>query len=167
MAIKKDFLIYVVEDNKMYNHLVTAFLKKKDFTNVKSFYTGTACLKALKNGEFPDVVIQDYFLEEMNGIDVLRRVKKISPKTEFIFLTGNESMEVAVNSIKFGAYDYVIKDNVALEKVLDKIQKISKLFKLLQRNRQIRKSMVLFLVGLLVIVIFSILYFVVDIFGVN
>lgn len=100
-------------------------------------------------------------MEDMNGIEVLKKLKKISPKAEFIFLTGNESTEVAVNSIKYGAYDYIIKDDVALDKVNDKIVKIIKLKDLENKNRQIKKSILLTSMGVLIIVILSILFFVI------
>ena len=163
MATKKNLLIFVVEDNKIYNHLVSEFLKKKKI-EIKSFYNGKECLNAVKNGEIPDIIIQDYFLEDMNGIDVLKQVKKISHKTEFIFLTGNENMEVAVNTIKYGAYDYIIKDELALDRVVNKIQKIVKMFELESKNKQIKKAMIGFLVVVVVLIIFALLYFVADLF---
>lgn len=163
MATKKNLLIFVVEDNKIYNHLVSEFLKKKKI-EIKSFYNGKECLNAVKNGEIPDIIIQDYFLEDMNGIDVLKQVKKISHKTEFIFLTGNENMEVAVNTIKYGAYDYIIKDELALDRVVNKIQKIVKMFELESKNNQIKKAMIGFLVVVVVLIIFALLYFVADLF---
>lgn len=166
MAAKKN-LIYVVEDNKVYNKLITEYLAKQDFTNIKSFFSGEECVSAIEKGEKPDIIIQDYFLEKMNGVDVLLKVKKISPGSEFIFLTGNESMEVAVNTIKFGAYDYIIKDKVTLDKVVDRIQKIRKVKALEMRNKQIQKFIILFLGVIFLIVLFAVLYFVVDIFNVH
>lgn len=160
-------LIYVVEDNKVYNKLVVEYLSKKNFHNVKAFYSGEECLKAISSGENPDVVIQDYYMDGMNGLQVLQRVKKKSPKTEFIFLTGNESMEVAVNSIKYGAYDYIIKDEVALDKANDKVTKILRLKNLENRNKQIRKYMTITVVVLVLIVIFSVLIYMVDIFNIK
>lgn len=164
-AIKN--LIYVVEDNKVYNKLITEYLAKQNFINVKAFFSGEECVDAIQKGEKPDIIIQDYFLEKMNGIDVLLNVKKISPDSEFIFLTGNESMEVAVNTIKFGAYDYIIKDKVTLDKVVDRIQKIRKVKALEMRNKQIQKFIILFLSVIFLIVLFAVLYFVVDIFNVH
>lgn len=167
MAAKKNNLIYVVEDNKVYNKLITEYLSKQNFTNVKPFFSGEECVNSIEKGEKPDIIIQDYFLEKMNGIDVLLKVKKISPSSEFIFLTGNESMEVAVNTIKFGAYDYIIKDKVTLDKVVDRIQKIRKVKALETRNKQIQKFIILFLSVIFLIVLFAVLYFVVDIFNVH
>jgi DNA-binding NtrC family response regulator len=103
----------------------------------------------------------------MNGIDVLLQVKKKSPESEFIFLTNNESMEVAVNTIKFGAYDYIIKDKITPDKLMDRIQKILKLKNLEKRNKQIQIGIILFLTGIFLIVFFAVLYFVFDVFNVN
>ncbi|MEE4287573.1 MAG: response regulator [Mariniphaga sp.] len=167
MAAKKTNLIYVVEDNQVYNKFITEYLKKQNFTNIKSFFSGEECVKAIDQGEQPDIIIQDYFLEKMNGIDVLLQVKKKSPASEFIFLTNNESMEVAVNTIKFGAYDYIIKDKITPDKLMDRIRKILKTKALEKKNKQIQVGIILFLTGIFLIVFFAVLYFVVDIFNVN
>lgn len=166
MTINRNLLIYVVEDNKIYNKMVTEFLAKQGFKNVKSFLSGKACAEAVNDGESPHIVIQDYFLEDSTGIDVLLDVKKHSKSSEFIFLTANENMEVAVNSIKYGAYDYIIKDNdLAFKKVLNKIEKISKLIELQRRNVVIRKAMIVSLIVLVVIVIFISLHTFFNAFG--
>lgn len=166
MGVNKDLLIYVVEDNKMYNKLVVEYLAKQGFSHVKPFFSGKECIKTVKGGESPDIVIQDYFLDDSNGIDVLLNVKKHSKSSEFVFLTGNENMEVAVNSIKYGAFDYIIKDNdVALKKVLNKIEKISKMIELQRRNKVIKKAMIVSLVVLVAIVVFTFLHTFFDAFG--
>lgn len=166
MSAKSDILLYVVEDNKIYNRMVVEFLKKEGYTNVKSFLTGEECIKSVVNGESPDIVIQDYFLSGFNGAEVLQRVKKHSKHSEFIFLTANENMEVAVNTIKYGAYDYIIKESdVALKKVLSKIEKIEKLLELEKRNKVIKTIMTASLFILIAIVIFSVLHFFFDTFG--
>jgi len=166
MAVEDEYLIFVVENNKIYNHLVSEYLKKHNFSRVRSIFSGEECIQVIEKGEIPDIIIQDYLLEEMNGIDVLRKVKKKSPRTDFLFLTSNENMDVAVNTIKFGAYDYIVKDKLALEKVVFKINKIIQLKKLQEKNNQIRKSMLIFTGFIFLIVIFAFLYFVVDIFNV-
>jgi len=159
MSINTTSLIFVVDDNKVYNQLVSDYLKKKGYGNVMSFYSGEACLKELKNKNFPDIIVQDYNMDILNGIDVLKEVKKINPKTEFIFLSGNESTELIVNSIKYGAFDYVIKGRLALEKVIDKIQKIGNMIELKKKNKQIKQFMTITVVLLVGIVLASIFYF--------
>lgn len=164
--MNKNLLIYVVEDNKLYNRLVVDFLQKQGMKNVKSFYRGNDCLNAVKAGEHPDIVIQDYHLDDSTGTAVLQAVKKRSKRSEFIFLTANEDMEVAVNSIKYGAFDYIIKDNdLALKKVLNKIDKISQMLTLEKRNRSVRTIMVVTLFLLMAIIILLALHEVFDLFG--
>jgi DNA-binding NtrC family response regulator len=166
MDIRKKYLIFVVEDNNTYNHLVVGHLRKNGFTSVKSFSSGKDCIEAVLNKEVPNIIIQDYFMNEMNGLEVLQKVKKVIPDAEFIFLTGNEDIEVAVTTMKSGAYDYVIKDNVALDKVVNKIQKIIKVFELERKNKQIQFLVRMFVLLVSVVIVFSILIFAFDIFHV-
>ncbi len=168
MGINKNLLIYVVEDNKMYNKIVVEFLSKQGFKNIKSFLSGNECVNTVKEGESPDVVIQDYHLEDINGIDVLMNVKKHSKKSEFVFLTGNTDMEVAVNSIKFGAFDYIIKDNdVALKKVVAGIENISKLLIIQRRHKILKSAMLSALIVMMVAVTFTFLHTFFNVFGLH
>jgi len=164
MDIRKNYLIFVVEDNKLYNQLIVGHLSKSGYANVKSFTSGKECIDAIKNKEVPNIVIQDYFMNDMNGIEVFQKIKKLVPKTEFIFLTANENVEVAVSTMRLGAYDYVIKDSVALDKVVNKIQKIIKILELERKNKQTKTQVRIFLLVVFVIVVFSILIFALDIF---
>lgn len=158
---RKKHLVYVVEDNAVYNRIVAEYLKKKHITNVVSFHSGKECLASLENGKYPDIVIQDYALTDMTGIEILKKVKKLSPRTEFVFLTANESTEVAVNTIKYGAYDYIIKDEMALEKVVNKIGKIAILLTVKDKNKEIKILKIMFLAFLFVVVALAFLYFVI------
>jgi len=152
--VNKNLLVFVVEDNKLYHKLVVDFLRKQGLKRVKSFYNAEDCLAAVNKGERPDIVIEDYHLNDTTGIAVLQEVKKISERTEFIFLTSHEDMEVAVNSIKYGAFDYIIKDNdIALKKVYNKIGKISKIIELEKRNRFVQNAMAVSLAILVAIVV--------------
>lgn len=168
MGIEKSLLLYVVEDNKIYNRMVCEYLKTKNYTNVKSFESGKECIKTVKNGEKPDIVIQDYHLQDTNGIEVLQAVKKHCKTTEFIFLTANDNMEIAINTIKYGAFDYIVKDNeIAFKKVEDKIQKISKAILLNKKNKTIKSIMIITVGILFVIVLLGFLQVFFNIFGIS
>jgi len=147
-------LIFVVEDNQMYNKLVVSYLKTNKFTNVESFYTGEEVLKNMNRN--PDIVIQDYLLDGMTGIEVLIKAKKISPNVEFIFLSGNDSIDIAINSMKYGAYNYIVKDQMALQKLVEKIQKINSVSKLVETKRKFKIGVILFFVGLGVLILITI-----------
>ncbi|NQU86273.1 MAG: response regulator [Mariniphaga sp.] len=165
MGSLKNPLMYVVEDNKIYNKLIVNFLEKKGFSNIKSFFNGEDCLRNLKAK--PDIVIQDYLLEGLNGIEVLKRGKKHYPDTEFIFLSGQSSMEIAVNTMRYGAYDYIVKDEATLDRLVDKIGRIIKAQKVERANKNVKRFMLGFIIFLLLVVLFFVIYFFTDIWGIH
>jgi DNA-binding NtrC family response regulator len=154
MQNKKNPLIFVVEDNQMYNKLVVSYLKTNKFTNVESYLSGEDALKNMDKN--PDIVIQDYLLEGMTGIEVLIKAKKSNPTVEFIFLSGQDSIDIAINSMKYGAYDYIVKDQMALQKLVNKIHKINSVTELVKSNKRYRVGVVLFFIGLALLVLITI-----------
>lgn len=151
MVTTKNPLIYVVEDNQVYNRLIVSFLKTNKLTNVESFSTGEDALKAMEKQ--PAVVIQDYLLEGMNGIEVLKKAKKIAPNVEFIFLSGQDNIDVAINTMKYGAYDYIVKDQMALKKLVNKIQKIQSYNQLEVSKTRYKMGVILFFVFLAIFIV--------------
>ena len=151
MQKETDPLIFIVEDNPVYNKLIVNYLNSKKFNRIESFFSGEECLKRIS--EKPDIIIQDYLLEGIDGIEVLKATKKIYPHTEFIFLSGQDSVDVAINTMKLGAYDYIVKDQVALKKMVDKITKILATQKLVKSNKRYKTGLVLFFVALAVIIL--------------
>lgn len=147
----KDPLIFIVEDNQVYNKLVVSYLRSKKFKRVKTFSTGEECLKHI--GEKPDIVIQDYLLEGMNGIDVLKKVKEKCPDTEFIFLSGQDSIDVAINTMKYGAYDYIVKDQIALKKMVNKINRIISVQQLVKSNKRYKVGVSMFFIILVIVIV--------------
>ena len=125
MQNPEDPLIFIVEDNSIYNKIIASHLRTKKFRRIESYLSGEECLKNLYKK--PDIVIQDYLLDGISGIEVLRTAKQMHPETEFIFLSGQDSLIIAVNSIKYGAVDYIIKDRFALIKLMENIDKIIKM----------------------------------------
>ncbi|MEK7196492.1 MAG: response regulator [Nitrospirota bacterium] len=76
-----------------------------DVTAVKS---GAAGLRLLENEAF-DLVLTDLKMPDMDGIEVLRRVREGWPAIEVIIITGYQTVETAVKAIKLGAFDYIEK----------------------------------------------------------
>jgi two-component system OmpR family response regulator len=119
--------IFLVDDDSLFlkslEHLLLHKLKYQ--INIKPFHSGEEFLEHLD--EKPDIVVLDYLLngqrpQAMNGIDILTQVMNQHPDTTVIMLSGHEKLEVAVESIKHGAYDYVIKNENALLKIQNLIR---------------------------------------------
>lgn len=122
--------IAIVEDDPMFRHAIEYFLKKNPENRVFSFSSGEECFAHYHSLD-PEIFILDYKLNEafgkdrMNGLDVLRKVKSVKPETEIIFLSGQESFEVATAAIKDGASEYIVKDDKALPKMLNEVNRMS------------------------------------------
>jgi DNA-binding NarL/FixJ family response regulator len=137
-------LIFIVEDNTLYNKLVASHLRMNKFQRIECFLSGEECLLNLYKN--PDIIIQDYHMGGINGVDVLRKSKKTNPSTEFIFLSGDDSYEIAANTIKYGAYDYLIKDRFALKKLVDAINNIIKIHRIVPPKKRFRIGVPFFLI---------------------
>ena len=146
-------LLFVVEDNRIYNNLIVSYLKSHKFTRVESYLTGEEALNNMHKN--PDIVIQDYLLDGMTGIEVLIKAKKIHPKVEFIFLSGNDNIDIAINSMKYGAYNYIVKDQMALQKLVEIIHKIGSATEYVKSKKTLKMGVILFFVGLGILIIIT------------
>jgi DNA-binding NtrC family response regulator len=134
--------IFIVEDDEPINVMLCKFVDKQGFPKVKGFLSAEEMLKELPQKE-PVIIIQDFDLPGMNGLDTIRTVKAKKTNAEFIFLSGQRSIEVAIEAMKSGAFDYIVKDNFAKENVVAKIKNLLKVEQLyLQRNR-FRKMLII------------------------
>jgi len=160
MQDTNDSLIFVVEDNRVYNKLIVSYLKTNKFTNVMPFYSGEDTINNLYRN--PDIIIQDFLLDGMNGIDVLKKAKEQNQNIEFIFLSGQDNIDVAINTMKYGAYDYIVKDQTALKKLVNKINKIQSVNKLVKSNKRYRLGVILFFVviAIIILVVLSFAFFI-------
>jgi DNA-binding NtrC family response regulator len=112
-------LIFVVIESPIYNNLVVGFLKSRRYKNLMSFASGKECLEHLNLN--PDIFVCSYSMEDMNGLELMKKVKTDLPETDFFFLSGQNDVEVAVNIIKHGASDYIVKNDRALTKLAKSI----------------------------------------------
>jgi len=101
--------LFIVDDNKLAVTNLQYYLQNKFGTsiNVSTFNDGESCLA--KVDKETNIVILDYFMKGKNGLDTLKSIKTINPKTEVIMLSGNEDMALAIETFRAGATDYVIK----------------------------------------------------------
>lgn len=144
-------LIFIVEDNTIYGKLILAHLRAHQLLRTEIFKSGEECLKNLFKK--PDIIIQDYLLDGIDGIEVLKETKKKCPETEFIFLSGQDNIQIAIKSIQYGATDYIVKDKNALEKVLAKIQKIVARQEISNFDRKYKAGLKVFFIALAFIVL--------------
>jgi DNA-binding NtrC family response regulator len=115
--------ILLVDDEAEFLELMTKRLDRRNF-QVSTAANGADALKLLA-GTPVDVVVLDVRMPGMDGIETLKHIKKLTPATEVILLTGHANMEVALEGMTQGAFDYLLKP-VAINDLIFKIQDAAK-----------------------------------------
>ncbi len=100
--------VLFVDDEVPFVEALTKRLTKRDLEIVPA-YSGDEALKKLAEQTAVEVVILDVKMPGMDGIEVLGEIKKKFPLVEVIMLTGHATVESAIEGMKLGAFDYLMK----------------------------------------------------------
>ena len=114
--------IFIVEDNEWYSEYLKYNLSLNPDYNVTTFLSGKDCIKHLNLN--PDIITLDINLPDMQGDEVMKRIKSFNPTVPIIIISGQEDLTTALNLIKKGAYEYIIKDDNTKDVLWNSVQKI-------------------------------------------
>jgi two-component system, OmpR family, response regulator len=114
-----EFNVLLVDDETEFVETLVKRLRKRKVKTV-AVGSGEEALKILKETSI-DVVVLDVKMPGMDGIETLREIKKIGPLVEVIMLTGHANMEVAIEGMELGAFDYLMKP-MDIDELLYKLQ---------------------------------------------
>lgn len=149
MGTKNEPLIYLVDDDQLYVRTLERYLAEglKKKAMIRSFRTGEELMKDLPANK-PDVIVMDHMLNSeqpfaMDGLLAMQKVKQIYPDVRVVMLSGQDKMEVAINSLKSGADDYVVKNDNAFLRIRNVIRNLME-----NRAKNRRKELNQMLVGL-------------------
>ena len=98
--------VLIVDDEKIMRESLRDWLK--DSYNVTTAETGEETIELIKNHDF-DALILDVRLTGKSGIEILKEVKQIKPQINSIIMTAYPSVELAVEAMKAGAAEYIVK----------------------------------------------------------
>lgn len=110
--------VLLVDDEKDFVETLAKRLKTREF-KVDFTLSGDEAVKWLEKRD-TDVVVLDVRMPGMDGIETLREIKRIKPLVEVIMLTGHATVETAIEGMKLGAYDYLMKPT-DMNDLVDKI----------------------------------------------
>jgi len=113
-------LVLLVDDEVPFVETMTKRLKKRDLV-VNVAFSGQEALDILDKHRNTDVVILDVKMPGMDGIETLEKLKKSYPLTEVVMLTGHATVESAIEGMKKGAYDYLMKP-CDIEQLMQKVE---------------------------------------------
>ena len=132
------FRILVVDDEPAQRELVSGFLRKRGF-EVDEAAGGQAALARFTQEPF-DLVLTDQRMPDLSGLDLLQRLRAVTPEAAVIVMTAYGTIETAVGAIKAGATDYLSKP-INLDELLHRIERVRERQRLLGENRELRAAL--------------------------
>ena len=135
-SLNRPLRIFVVEDDPWYGELLAYHLGLNPDNQVTRYDSAAALLGAMDNS--PDVVTLDFSLPDMQGDELLQRVKNQSPETAVVVISGQEDISTALNLIRQGAYDYFVKNEETRDRLWNAVNNIRKNVALTLEVKQLR-----------------------------
>jgi DNA-binding NtrC family response regulator len=168
MATNKRYL-FLVDDEPIQNEMLKDYLAERFLYDIKTFESGEEMLQNMNLQ--PEIVVLDYHLsahkaDAKNGVEVLRAIKDQYPETQVLMLSGQDKIDVAVDSMKYGAYDYIVKGETAFSRTENIINNISELHKTKTINKGYKNTITMMTVVIVLFVLLALyLYFFTTAFG--
>lgn len=131
------FKIAIAEDDKWYAEMLKYSLSLNPDYEVFVFNTGKSLLNKLKEIE-PAVVTVDFSLPDMNGDEILKKIKIINPEIEVVVVSGQEDVTTAIDLLKQGAYDYLVKNEEVRDRIWNTVLNIKENIGLKEEVKQLR-----------------------------
>ena len=134
----KNYSILIIDDEKSQREILSGFLSKKGY-KVYSAESGPQGLKIVKEKTI-DIILSDFKMPEMTGIEILEKVSLINPNISFVIITAFGTVENAVRAMQLGASDYISKP-VNLDELEILLDRIVENKNLLSENQFLREQL--------------------------
>ncbi len=122
--MENQFKFFIVDDDVFFANMYEQYLKNINYSDIVYFDNGTDCLNNLNLD--PDIIFLDHNMDDMTGFEVLKKIKRYNPNIYVVMISGQENIKTAVDALKYGAFDYVIKDSNVCDKLTQIITNIIK-----------------------------------------
>jgi DNA-binding NtrC family response regulator len=130
MKNNQAFKVFIVEDDTWYGSMLQHYLSLNPEYVVKRFESPGEFFSHLH--ENPDVVTLDYSLPDCDGAEVLKKIKQHNPDSRVIVISGQEDVATAINLLKNGAFDYIVKDDETKDRLWNSIKNLREISTLRQ-----------------------------------
>lgn len=133
------YTIHVVEDDPWYGEVLTYHLSLNPDYKVTRFESAKDCLAGLSAK--PDLITIDFSLPDMKGDDLFKKVREVNPTVPVIIISAQEDVGVAVNLLKMGASDYLVKDEATKDLLWNSVVRIRENQSLKREVEQLREEL--------------------------
>lgn len=156
--------MFIIDDDPVQTEMIKDYLNERYIFELKVYETGEHALPDVEKFK-PEIVVLDYHLNSgnknaKNGVEVLKQIKKVSPETKVIMFSGQDNINIALDSMRNGAYDYIIKGETAFNKMENTVNRLGEMHKLESINKAQKRTITILAFAIGIFVILGILYYI-------
>lgn len=135
----EEFKIFIVEDDLWYGQILEYHLSLNPDYKITRFTTAKECLAHLH--ERPHLISLDFSLPDMNGDKVYKKIREVLPEVPVIIISAQEDISIAVDLLKMGVSDYLIKDDATKDLLWNSILRVRENQSLKQEVEQLKEEL--------------------------
>ena len=118
----EDLKVFIVDDDPFCRMMYHQHLLNLGFKESSLFSCGPDCISRLS--EKPDIIFIDYDMKPFNGLETLQLIRQYDPNIYLVMLSAQKDIRVAINALKYGAFDYISKGKDDLDMMTKAITNI-------------------------------------------
>lgn len=118
--VSSNHKIFIVEDDSWYRNFLNYTLQLNPDYEVHTFENAKDCINNLHKK--PDLITIDYSLPGMNGTELIKKIKEIDEQIQLIVISGQEDLSTAIELLKLGVFDYIIKNEDTKIRLMNSVQ---------------------------------------------
>jgi DNA-binding NtrC family response regulator len=122
METQTQLKFFIVDDDIFFANVYNQYLINLNYNDITLYVNGNDCINNLKQN--PDIIFLNHNADDSSEFEVLKKIKSYNPNIYVIMIFEQENIKTVVDSLKFGAFDYVIKGidiNIKMALLIDKI----------------------------------------------
>jgi two-component system, OmpR family, response regulator len=162
LSLENARYVFIIDDDPIQTEMIKDYLKDRYVFELKVYAEGEQALIDVEKLK-PEMVVLDYHLNSnkpgaKNGVEVLKEIKKLCPTTKVIMFTGEDNINIALESMRNGAYDYIIKGETAFHKIENTVNRLGEVHRLESVNVAQKRTILFLSLGIGIIILLAALY---------